>query len=241
MIKERKYNFGDIVRAKCTAIGRALLDGKCLYVGAMCNELCVDDIDMDADWGNPHNLPLPEDDELKRCTKENNWNPYLKSPIEEPNSISNEPIGEDDESFKSELKVYMQRFLRDFGMANSTINDAIDFNMEFLNKEYFIVRKNTPNKMVDKELSIDEIENMVSKGLDKDYYPNLPKRKYEMVREDELTKNGFKKYVEELYPLPANFNQPFTLYDKITAEREAYKAGFNYISSINKINSAKKL
>ena len=40
-------------------------NGKCVYVSAMWNELCVDAIDMTADWSNKYNLPLPSDEELK--------------------------------------------------------------------------------------------------------------------------------------------------------------------------------
>lgn len=61
----RNVSFGDLVRAKCTAPARAIGNGKCVYVSAMCNELCVDDIDMGADWSNEYNLPLPDDEDLR--------------------------------------------------------------------------------------------------------------------------------------------------------------------------------
>ena len=61
----RSVSFGDLVRAKCTSQARAIGNGKCVYVSAMWNELCVDAIDMTADWSNKYNLPLPSDEELK--------------------------------------------------------------------------------------------------------------------------------------------------------------------------------
>lgn len=61
----RNVSLGDLVRAKCTAQARAIGNGKCVYVSAMSNELCVDDIDMTADWSNEYNLPLPDDEDLK--------------------------------------------------------------------------------------------------------------------------------------------------------------------------------
>lgn len=69
-IKQNRLNrivsFGDFVRAKCSAPARAIGNGKCLYVSAMSNDLCKDDIDMQVEWINPYNLPLPSDDDLKR-------------------------------------------------------------------------------------------------------------------------------------------------------------------------------
>ncbi len=57
--------FGDVVRAKCGAVARYINFGKCLYVSSMCNELCVDYVDMEADWKND-NLHLPDDKEMER-------------------------------------------------------------------------------------------------------------------------------------------------------------------------------
>lgn len=65
--KEKMDNlsFGDIVKAKCSATARAISNTKCVYVSSMTNELCIDDIDMKADWNNVYDLPLPTDEELK--------------------------------------------------------------------------------------------------------------------------------------------------------------------------------
>ena len=64
------YHFGQVVRTRCTATGRYIgrYGGKnlALFVSAMDNELCVDDVDPD---GEPHpGLPTPTDRELQAAS-----------------------------------------------------------------------------------------------------------------------------------------------------------------------------
>lgn len=62
-------SFGDICRARCTAPARYLGNGKCLFVSAMCNELCIDD--AASPTGEESNFPLPTDDELRAALEGN--------------------------------------------------------------------------------------------------------------------------------------------------------------------------
>jgi hypothetical protein len=68
-LSARTVAFGDFVRAKCSAPARAIGNGKCVYVSAMCNDLSVDDIDMAAEWENGYDLPLPSDGELQEFVR----------------------------------------------------------------------------------------------------------------------------------------------------------------------------
>ena len=54
---------GDICRAACTAPARYLADGKCLFVSAMCNDLCIDK--AAPPMGGEDKMPLPSDEELR--------------------------------------------------------------------------------------------------------------------------------------------------------------------------------
>lgn len=60
-MKISDLDIGDIVRAKCTAVGRYIGNGKVLFVSAMDSDLCVDDLKKpierhkEAEW----TLPLP--------------------------------------------------------------------------------------------------------------------------------------------------------------------------------------
>lgn len=60
------FSFGDIVRAKCTALGRYIGNSKCVYISAMTNDRCIDDIDVIGDHTNKYNLPVIDDEELKK-------------------------------------------------------------------------------------------------------------------------------------------------------------------------------
>jgi len=57
------FSFGDIVKAKCTAIGRYIGKGKCVYISAMCNDRFIDDVKEKC--GNTYNLPVVDDKELE--------------------------------------------------------------------------------------------------------------------------------------------------------------------------------
>ena len=61
---QNKVEFGDVVRAKCSAPARAISSTKCLFVSSMCNDLGIDNIDFDVSWDS-NNLPLPSDKDLK--------------------------------------------------------------------------------------------------------------------------------------------------------------------------------
>lgn len=61
---KNKVEFGDVVRAKCSAPARAISSTKCLFVSSMCNDLGIDNIDFDVSWDS-NNLPLPSDKDLK--------------------------------------------------------------------------------------------------------------------------------------------------------------------------------
>ena len=62
---KNKVEFGDVVRAKCSAPARAISSTKCLFVSSMCNDLGIDDINFDVSWDS-NNLPLPSDDDLEK-------------------------------------------------------------------------------------------------------------------------------------------------------------------------------
>lgn len=55
---------GDGCRARCSAPARYLGNGKCLFVSAMTNELCVDEATEAT--GGEERLPLPSDEDLAR-------------------------------------------------------------------------------------------------------------------------------------------------------------------------------
>ena len=62
---KNKVEFGDVVRAKCSAPARAISSTKCLFVSSMCNDLGIDNIDFDVSWDS-NNLPLPSDEDLEK-------------------------------------------------------------------------------------------------------------------------------------------------------------------------------
>lgn len=64
-MKLSDLKFGDCVKVKCTATGRYLGNGQALFVSAMDNGLCEDDVARPIRVGNPHNLPMPSDESLK--------------------------------------------------------------------------------------------------------------------------------------------------------------------------------
>ncbi len=57
------FSFGDIVKAKCTATGRYIGKGKCVYISAMCNDRGIDDVKEKCE--NIRNLPVVDDKELE--------------------------------------------------------------------------------------------------------------------------------------------------------------------------------
>ncbi len=58
-MKESDLKYGDAVKAKCNATGRYLGNGRVLFVSAMDNDICEDELARPIVKGNPHNLPLP--------------------------------------------------------------------------------------------------------------------------------------------------------------------------------------
>lgn len=64
---ERSVKIGDLVRANCTAPARAIGNGNCVCISSVGGkQLFIDIIDMEAEWSNPSNLPLPSDEDLKK-------------------------------------------------------------------------------------------------------------------------------------------------------------------------------
>jgi len=62
-VEKDDLQFGEIVRLKCTAIGRYMCNGKGVFISAMDNDRCIDDVV--GRCSNKHNLPVVTDEELQ--------------------------------------------------------------------------------------------------------------------------------------------------------------------------------